>query len=594
MPCECSENNKLNNNEKLDNNKTLSLDSMASMQIDEIIDLYKNGYRLEGLADKVDIVSLGCTGYPSTDIYRAMNQQGGIIIYKGTVGACKITPTSRCLDTILFYQARRYSTSYSIYFEIREHDPATGYPKGTPGDSVGLVKQVNDTFETTFPGYPQSITFQAELPTLGVPYWITIRSSDYICGGGTAGQERVELSYSWLSGTNRANYGPAIPCVWNSGVTDSWAIEVFKTTFTAPPVLTTINITPTAPSINMGSTQQFTASCLDQYGASIGCSTLTWTSSNSGFAPINSSGLVTSSGTGATYTSNISCTGGGKTSNTAILTVVKVVYSITITPLTASLNTGGTQQLTAVCRDVGGNPLPSCPTLIWYSTNNSVATVNSAGLVTAGSTPGTTNISCTGGGANSTTSSAITVIGALNTITISPPTASLNIGNTQQLTAVCKDIVNNVLTCPTLTWSSGSSSATVNTSGLVTAVSGGTANISCTGGGKTSNSSVITVIAPANITVQNTTVGGTPCLAGCTITCATTCPQTVSIVVTWANSGGSNGTFTPKITVAGGTQITGTPLTITVVPGTPGTTMFTGVSLPQGIPQICIYIGTIT
>jgi hypothetical protein len=39
MPCGYSDNNKLNNNKKLDNNKTLNLDSIVSMQIDEIITL---------------------------------------------------------------------------------------------------------------------------------------------------------------------------------------------------------------------------------------------------------------------------------------------------------------------------------------------------------------------------------------------------------------------------------------------------------------------------------------------------------------------------------------------------------------------------
>jgi len=51
------------------------------------------------------------------------------------------------------------------------------------------------------------------------------------------------------------------------------------------------------------------------------------------------------------------------------------------------------------------------------------------------------------------------------------------------------------MTCPSLTWSSDSPSvATVNPStGLATGVAIGTANITCSGGGKTSSPSVITV-----------------------------------------------------------------------------------------------------
>jgi hypothetical protein len=96
----------------------------------------------------------------------------------------------------------------------------------------------------------------------------------------------------------------------------------------------------------------------------------------------------------------------------------------------------------------------------------------------------------------------------------------------------------------------------------------------------------------ANITIQNITVGGTSCLTGCTITCATGCPAIVDIVVTWINSGSSNGTFTPTITVAGGTSIPGTQ--IMIVPGGTGTTTFLGISLPQGTPSVCFDTGIIT
>lgn len=593
MPCECSANKKLDNNNKFTNNKILSLDSMASMSIDKIVDLYKDGYRLEDALYTPSIKSMqtyssDCS-LPATWIVRSPSQVGGFMIYRGFAGACKIVPTSRCLDNIWFTNVRRPSGSHNdIHFEIRED--SGGLPNGAPRSSTGLLidktvpySNISTTASTLI------VDFTIILPTTNVPYWIVVYSSDYGCsstwGTGTT-NERIEFSRS-LTGSNITYYS-APACQWQSVMSDSWAIEAYMWTY-SPPVFTTINITPTAPSINIGSTQQFTASCLDQRGNPYTCPTLTW-SSVGGLAPINSSGLATGNGAG---TSNISCTGGGKTSNTAILTVVKVVYSITISPLTASLTTGGTQQLTAVCRDIGGNPLPSCPPLTWYTTNSSVATVNSSGLVTAGSTPGTANISCTGGGSNSTASSVITVIGPLNTITISPTPVSLNIGATQQLVTVCKDAGNTVITCPTLAWISDNPTvAIVNSSGLVTAVSSGTANMSCSGGTKTSNLSIVTVISPANITMQNITVGGVPCIGGCSITCSMSCPTTVNIVVTWSNSGGSSGTFTPTVTIAGGFPITGSQ--ITVASGGTGTTTFSGVSLPQGTPNVCVNTGTIT
>ena len=403
MPCGCSDNTLLNNNKKFDNNKILndnkilSLDSMAYMSIDKIVSLYKDGYRLEETIDTIPIESLqtyytDCVpGTQTTDIYNPLSQVGGIIIYRGTVGACKIMPTSRCLDTILFYSSRRYSTSYSLNIEIRENDPATNLPKGIPGNATGLIKEVNTTFDTSM-GY-NSVTLQAELPTTGVPYWVTIRSSDYVCGGGTTGYERVELSFSWIAGANRAYYGPVVPCAWNTPASnDSWAMEVFKMTYN-PPVFTTITIAPSPASINIGYTQQFTATCLDQNSNPLSCPTLTWTSSNTTVASINSlTGLATG---GSAGTTNITCSGGGKTSNISILTVVAVVGSITISPAPVSLNIGATQQLTAVCKDLTNTNVITCPPLTWYTSNSSIATVSQTGLVTAVA-PGTANISCAG------------------------------------------------------------------------------------------------------------------------------------------------------------------------------------------------------
>ena len=93
----------------------------------------------------------------------------------------------------------------------------------------------------------------------------------------------------------------------------------------------------------------------------------------------------------------------------------------------------------------------------------------------------------------------------------------------------------------------------------------------------------------ANITIQNMTIGDMSCTSGCTMSYTPGSP--VDIVVTWVNSGGSNGTFTPTVTIAGGTPITGLPITIS--PGGTGITTFPGVYLSEGSPNICFNIGTI-
>lgn len=74
---------------------------------------------------------------------------------------------------------------------------------------------------------------------------------------------------------------------------------------------------------------------------------------------------------------------------------------------------------------------------------------------------------CGGGG---------TGTGVLASITINK-TASVQIGQTVTLTAVCTDTNGNVMTCPSLIWGSDSNNATVDNNGVVTGVSEGIANI---------------------------------------------------------------------------------------------------------------------
>ncbi len=182
-----------------------------------------------------NIVSLACGGNPITDIYRPLSQQGGLIVYRGSAAACKFTPTSRCLDSIIFYGSRSYTPAHNLHFEIRENDSATNMPKGAPGTSTGRIKDVTDSFPTSFFDYP--VTFSAELPAANVPYWIVIYSDDYYCDAAyMVGNERFEMSQTFnISGSNRAYYSPSAQCSWYlSGSNDSWAIETFKTTYTAP------------------------------------------------------------------------------------------------------------------------------------------------------------------------------------------------------------------------------------------------------------------------------------------------------------------------------------------------------------------------
>jgi hypothetical protein len=75
------------------------------------------------------------------------------------------------------------------------------------------------------------------------------------------------------------------------------------------------------------------------------------------------------------------------------------------------------------------------------------------------------------------------------TVNVTPPTASLAVGATQQLTATTLDASGNILTGRVVIWStSDETKASVSSTGLVTAVAAGTATITATSEGKTGTS----------------------------------------------------------------------------------------------------------
>lgn len=178
------------------------------------------------------------------------------------------------------------------------------------------------------------------------------------------------------------------------------------------------------------------------------------------------------------------------------------VTGVTLTPSTVTLSVGSSQQLTPTV-----TPANATNKTVSYSSNNTgVATVNSSGLVTAVASGSATITVTTQDGAK-TAVSAITVNNsnvAVTSVSLSPSTASLTVGGTQQLTPT---VLPSNATNKSVSYSSNNTGvATVNSSGLVTAVSNGTATITVTtaDGNKTSTCAVTVSTASGNyFTIKN-------------------------------------------------------------------------------------------
>lgn len=165
----------------------------------------------------------------------------------------------------------------------------------TPSIAVGKTQQMTAT-GTYDNGTTDTVTDSASWSTSDVT--IATVSSTGLVTGVASGTATISATLDAVSGSTTVN------------------VEVAN--------LTSISITPTSPSISSGDTQQFTATGILQNGTTVDLtSSVTWASSNTAAATIDSSGLATALTVTSTETTNITAQSGSITSNTAALTVTQ-------------------------------------------------------------------------------------------------------------------------------------------------------------------------------------------------------------------------------------------------------------------------------
>lgn len=414
------DNKQLNDSKQLYNNKILKLDSIQNLPIDEIINLYKDGYRLEQLGDNIKSLNYGseCSGSPALDrSYTTTNPADYIPIAMKFAYAQKFTPTFRCLSSVKLRVRKVLDVDATVAI-CSDSGGKPAFPTGILGEFTRSYSELSYSF--TEVDFPLNIL----LSNLN-PLWIVITSMydpNY-----TLEDTLIEVDAFWDTNGNGNNL--CFKNGTNAWIYKAYARPFFKTmklNYAAPVVLTSITVSPPTASINVNATQQLSAECKDQNNTTMTCPTLTWESDNSSVATVNSAGLVTavSTGTDAHITARV----GSIVSNASMITVTspsQVLTSIAISPTTASINVSATQQLSAICKDQN-NATMTCPTLSWVSSVQSKATVNSSGLV-IGVAAGNTNITATHVSPSVTSNNSVITVNAPGGATcqsITTPTAT--------------------------------------------------------------------------------------------------------------------------------------------------------------------------
>ncbi len=327
------------------------------------------------------------------------------------------------------------------------------------------------------------------------------------------GSEITGVSFVWSSSNNAiaavndnglataVNAGSATIRATAEGVTGTAS---FTVTDPPPPptqVVARIDISPGNASREAGQTLRFTATARDADGSEITGVDFIWSSNRTGVATVNADGLATAVSAGSAI---IRATAEG-VSGTASLTVTEppplppVIARIDISPSTASREVGQTLRFTATARESDGSTISGVD-FIWTSNRTGVATVNADGLATAVSA-GSAIIRATAEGVTGSASLTVTEPPpTVATIEVSPGSASIEEGDTQQFNATATESDGSVITGVSFAWSSSNSAvATVNANGHATAVNAGSATIRATAEGITGTASLTVTEPPPTV-----------------------------------------------------------------------------------------------
>lgn len=184
-------------------------------------------------------------------------------------------------------------------------------------------------------------------------------------------------------------------------------------TGTEPEPLASIEVTLAAASIQAGSTTSATAQGRSSGGASIATGIVAWSSSSSSVATVNANGVITAAAAGTTQI--IATVGSISAQQTLTVTPPPpVLTSVVVGAPGDTITVGQSITATASGRDQFGAPF-AAGTITWSTSAASVATVSTAGEITAVS-PGTASIVATAGG----------IAGQLALTVTAPPAIRIN------------------------------------------------------------------------------------------------------------------------------------------------------------------------
>jgi uncharacterized repeat protein (TIGR01451 family) len=398
-----------------------------------------------------------------------------------------------------------------------------------------------------------------------VPGFITLTvatTTTFSASGTDAFGNVVPITPTWTANGGAINAATGVftaPITATSGIMITATDGVISRTATANILagpLNSIVITPSTASIMAGTVFTCTAAGFDVYSNSVPITPI-WTTNG---GTISQSGVFTAQNTVAA--GKLVTATQGIISKTALINIIAgPLNSIVVTPSTASIVAGTVFTFTATGFDIQGNGVPITPT---WSTDG--GTISPSGIFTAQNTVATGKLVTVTQGIISKTALVNIMAAPLNSIVITPSTASIVAGTVFTFTAAGFDVYSNsVPITPTWTTNGGAISQsgvftaqnTVATGKLVTATQG-----------IISKTALVNIIAaPLHAIVITPSTASVVAGTAFTFTAAGFDVYSNSVPITpiWTTNGGAisqSGVFTAQNTVAVGKLVTATQGTI--------------------------------
>lgn len=149
---------------------------------------------------------------------------------------------------------------------------------------------------------------------------------------------------------------------------------------TTPAAVASVTLDASSASLAVGASRQFTVTLRSATGAELTGRTVEWSASSATVATVSSSGLVTAVNVGAAA---ITASAEGRTATAQVTVTPGVLAALSAAGDSAVLGTwGDTARLVVQGRDRAGNSV-SVPTLAFTSSDTTIATVSSSGVLTS-------------------------------------------------------------------------------------------------------------------------------------------------------------------------------------------------------------------